>query len=78
MYRIEIGAYGGGRRRSGWLGALGRGHWSGDGLGSTFSQIHHPLVAREMQNVVCVQGAGARQRVPLFPAEREGRYKVKT
>jgi hypothetical protein len=57
---------------------LARGCWLGGRLCSTFSQIDHPLVGSGMQNVVCVQGAGARQRAPLFPAEREGRYKVKT
>src|ERR1700722_1826013 len=29
-------------------------HWSGSGLGSTFSPIHHAVLEHEMQNVVCV------------------------
>jgi hypothetical protein len=44
---------GGVRPQGGWLGAPTRPHCKGRGLGSTFSQIHHPLAAREMQNVVC-------------------------
>jgi len=58
------------RPLGGWLGAPTGEHWNGRGLGSTFSQIDHPLVVREMQNVVRVhrlssaKGTAARAGVP--------------
>jgi hypothetical protein len=57
LYRIEIGGLGGGGGQGGGLGAAAGGRWIGCGLGTTFSQIHHALLARKMQKVVCVQAA---------------------
>jgi hypothetical protein len=56
LHAIESGVLGGGRRGKGRPGAPGKGRW----FCSTISQIHQPLRAREVQNVVRVHKLVAR------------------
>jgi len=68
---------GGVRPQGGWLGAPTRPHWKGRELGSTFSQIHHPLAAREMQNVVCVHCTCSAKGTALRPGAATASAKSK-
>jgi len=65
------------RPQGGWLGAPTGEHWNGRELGSTFSQIHHPLVVRKMQNVVCVHRLSSAKGTALRPGAATGTAKSK-
>src|SRR5580704_17689706 len=68
---------GGVRPQGGWLGAPTGERWNGRGLGSKFSQIHHPLAACKMQNVVCVHRLSSAKGTALRPGAVTGTARPK-